>query len=141
MGGKTYTINITHKMQNDAKTFFLFQEIPKVVNDPSGTIYANIFQYAPEVVGQGDGSSTVQFTMVNEFYAIFGTKKGTEKASVTTSSYKKIDLGPGGSIVALTSKNNAPHWDNTKFSHDFSGAGGFKFLTDDSFEITNPSKS
>lgn len=141
--GKSYTINISHLMQNADRTFFLFQEVPNVVNNPSGEIFANIFQTAPSVTGAADGSSNLSFTITNEFFAIYGTKKGDQKAMVETSSYKQVALGPNGSVVAMTTvkgEGKDPKWDEAKFATDFSGDGGFKFMSDGTFDNSNPSK-
>ncbi|KAH8674238.1 hypothetical protein BX600DRAFT_227400 [Xylariales sp. PMI_506] len=134
--GKTYTINIKNLMQNADRTFFLFQEVPKVENDPSSKVFSNIYQITPSVTGESDGSSSAGFTVSSNFYAIFGTKRGGPKEKVETSSYKAIRLGPNGSVVAMTTTNNgtSPKWDVPNCGDDFDGAGGFKFISDGTFD-------
>lgn len=127
----TCEINITNKFRDTA--FFLFQEVPRADNGPSGEIFSNIFKVTDKVQAQSDGSSTVQFQMDNNFYAIFGSKTGQGSATrINTSSFREIKLGPNGSVVAITAKSGTFKWDDVAVVGKAApNEGGFQFITDD----------
>jgi hypothetical protein len=127
----TCEINITNKW-NQAK-FFLFQDTPQPTEGPTGEVFTNIFQVSPKVAAEHDGSSTLSFQMDNTFYALFGTSSGAgSKTRVKTSSYKKIKLGPGGSVVQLSNKNGGIVFnDEAVVGKKCDDKGGFQLLTDD----------
>lgn len=124
----TCDINITNKWQSTK--FFLFAELPQINDGPSDRLFTNAFQTTDKVPAANDGSSSIDFSLENTFYAIFGTKSSQR---VLTSSYKKITLGPNGSVVAVTYKDDTFEWDTTSVAGKSSDvAGSFQFNTDDS---------
>lgn len=136
----TLSLRITHQMAV-SKTFFVFQEAPKVVDGPAAKIFSNVFSVNPPLTGNPDGSVTTKFSWQLQYYAVIGTVGGDEHNVVTNSAWKKVSLGPGGSIVHMTGENKGANWKvpdvDTK---DFSGVNGFKLVTDDKFEVDGPSK-
>ncbi|KAJ4287281.1 hypothetical protein N0V90_012679 [Kalmusia sp. IMI 367209] len=145
MASITCTINIKNKW-NDAK-FFLFQDLPVPDNAPSGKVYTNVFQVSPKVDAARDGSSTLSFRMPNTFYAIYGTSSGEKddgtpgpKTVVATSSFRKIKLGPNGSVIKITAVNGGIEWDDAAVQgQKCADQSGFQFLTDKSIPGTgNP---
>jgi len=141
MASVTCEINITNKWINTK--FYLFQDIPAPTDGPSGQVFTNVFQVSPKVEAERDGSSTLSFSMDNTFYAIFGTSTGEgSKTRIKTNSFKKIKLGPNGSVVAITNDNGGIIWDETTVQgKKSSDKGGFEFLTNELVPGTDNSKS
>lgn len=131
MASITCEINIANEFR-DTK-FFLFQEVPQAKNGPSGEVFSNIYQVTEKNQAQRDGSSTIQFQMDNTFYALFGSKSGQGgDTRVNTSSFKKVKLGPDGTVVAITDKAGAFVWDDASSAGKKApNEGGFQFITDD----------
>ncbi|KAF2261337.1 hypothetical protein CC78DRAFT_521890 [Lojkania enalia] len=132
MPSVTCEISITNKFR-DTK-FFLFQEVPKAENGPSGEIFSNVFKVTDSISAASDGSSTLQLQMDNDFYAIFGSKVGGGTATrINTSSFRQVKLGPGGSVVAVTYKTGTFKWDDVAVvGRSAPNEGGFQFISDDS---------
>jgi len=140
MASMTCEINIANKFR-DTK-FFLFQEVPRADNGPSGVIYSNIFKVTDSIQAATDGSSTLQFQMDNQFYAIFGSSTGQGTATrINTSSSRKITLGPGGTVVAVTNTTGTFKWDDQAVvGRTADNDGGFQYITDDSIPTDSNSR-
>ncbi|PSK34454.1 hypothetical protein B9Z65_8780 [Elsinoe australis] len=123
-------IVVTNKFRNTK--FFLFQEIPQITNGPSSQIFTTMYQVTDRVEAENDGSSIVEFQMDNNFFAMFGSSRGQGSvARVETSSFRRIRLGPDGSVVALTAAGGGLKWnDAAVVGRQSVNSGSFQFLTD-----------
>lgn len=132
-------IVVTNKFRNTK--FFLFQEIPQITNGPSSQIFTTMYQVTDRVEAENDGSSIVEFQMDSNFFAMFGSLRGQGSvARVETSSFRRIRLGPGGSVVALTAVGGGLKWnDAAVVGRQSSNNGSFQFLTDNTIP-TNTSE-
>jgi hypothetical protein len=133
----TCTITI-HNQSNDVKRFLLFQDVPAPTNGPSGQVFSNVYQAGPKT-----SSGKTEFQTDSQFYAVFGTSSGLgSNVRVITGDQKKVKLGPGGDVVALTTAGGTdPQWDEKSVKGKATAAkGGFSFVTDHSFKFPNQSK-
>jgi len=137
MASITCEILITNKFK-DTK-FFLFQEVPVIEGGPSSDVFSNVFKVTDSVEAAADGSSTLSFYLDNDFYAIFGSKSGSGSGTrINTSSFRKINLGPGGTVLAVSNKTNTFKWDDAAVvGRSADSRGGFQLITDDTIPTDN----
>jgi hypothetical protein len=76
-----------------------------------------------------------------QYYAVISTVKGDKDNVVKTSLSREVTLGPSGSVIYMTGKSRSANWGSSADKSDFRGKDGFKFITDDLFEINGSSKS
>ncbi|KAK0730163.1 hypothetical protein B0H67DRAFT_548169 [Lasiosphaeris hirsuta] len=114
--------------------------LPTPANGPSGNVYHNVFLTSPRVPS---GQSHVQFTLSQEYFAIFGTPSTHQDGNVVvhTSSYLPATLGPNGSFFTLSTVGGSasePVWDQKAAQGKVTAAsGGFTIAADHSFEYPN----
>jgi len=118
----------------------VYQAIPKHANIPGSNVFTNAYQRSVEV--QGDGSSTCTFSIINEWFAIYGIemRSGDGRVRVNTSNSKPVSLGPRGTFLTLTAPDGAfPRWDDsvTSTCRQTSAAGAFTIATDGTFTNFN----
>lgn len=133
------------KIINDSgitQAYYLFQAPP--ILSPSADIFTNIYGVSPII--QGDGNSSITFTLNDTFYAVNGVPPaGGLHPGVTISSSSHADVALGDS------QNNGTLWNLTTSPKDGSplwlpppttveAPGGFGIKTDSSFQFPDPGK-
>ncbi|EQB44589.1 hypothetical protein CGLO_16652 [Colletotrichum gloeosporioides Cg-14] len=94
---------------------------------------AQLYQLSPPIEAQADGSSTANFKIEGTFFAVQGTRASGNTSSISTQEFRKIHLGPGGSVFGIKVEDGAVVWDDTSTKgHTTEVEDGFEFWADDS---------
>lgn len=139
----TFTITINNE-SNVPRQFFLFQDMPRPTNLQRKQVFTNVYQLSP-VVSSGQRSSTT-FFMQQKYYAIYGTSVQDPNGlfCVSTSDTTAVNLGPRGTVAALTTVDGDgtyPEFDRIAAPREaIASRGGFSIRTDNTFKYPSPGK-
>jgi len=145
MSANQYQITILNKTALDQQ-YLLFQTFPTANQQPTPTVYRNVYQASPIVpkpTAQGEVSRAT-FNITEQWYAINGTSPSPLNANVTvnTSESLPVTVGSGsssGTTLSLTTINSDgedPKFDDSKTSAAAPN-GAFQIVADSSFQFPN----
>ncbi|EXF77488.1 hypothetical protein CFIO01_05683 [Colletotrichum fioriniae PJ7] len=128
---------------NSDRTFFLLQDVPPPTNAIPNDIFTNVYQCSPII--NGNGNARMEFTMKQQYFAIYGTSQEDDDGStrVDTTDSIPVMLGPGGTLAVVTTidgDGTNPIWDQPIMSHGAQPRGGFDLGTDNTFRFPSPNK-
>ncbi|CZR49392.1 uncharacterized protein FPRO_08867 [Fusarium proliferatum ET1] len=145
MSANQYEITILNQSALDQQ-YLLFQTSPTPNEQPSSTVFLNVYQASPIVpkpTAQGE-VSRASFTITEQWYAINGTAPSPLNANVTvnTSESEPVTLGAGatkGTTLSLTTINSDgedPKFDDSK-TMAAAPNGAFQIVADTTFRFPN----
>lgn len=133
MSARRCTINVTDRNETQ-KTFILSQTAPLE------NLLCTVSQCCPNTRGAKDGSTSVYFSTITEYYVVTGVSRFDPhgKTHVQSSCYRAVSLGPGGSVVAITERDGSPIWDDEavvgKIAH---APGTFEIYVDNTLKASD----
>lgn len=139
----SFKITIKNKSNSD-RAFLLFQDMPVPSNLNQKNVFANIYQRSPTI--NGKGAAHTDFTMKQQYYAIYGTSQATADGAIRVDTGDSVPakLGPNGTLAVVTTVDQNgmdPTWDQSQMANTAQAKGGFDLRADNTFKFPNPSKT
>ncbi|KAK1523114.1 hypothetical protein CPAR01_13967 [Colletotrichum paranaense] len=137
-----FKITINNKSNSD-RAFLLFQDMPIPSNLNQKNVFANIYQRSPTI--NGKGAAHTDFTMKQQYYAIYGTSQTTADGAIRVDTGDSVPakLGPNGTLAVVTTVDHNgtdPTWDQSQMANTAQAKGGFDLRADNTFKFPNPNE-
>ncbi|KAK1849234.1 hypothetical protein CCHR01_08147 [Colletotrichum chrysophilum] len=108
MASHIYTIQVKNKWQRCR-----FSLSARPLTEPPKEGATQVYQLSPPIEAQADGSSTANLKIEGTFFAVQGSRASGNTSSISTQEFRKIHLGPGGSVFGIKMEDGAVVWDDT----------------------------
>jgi hypothetical protein len=140
----TYDITIINE-NGKTNSYMLFAEPPNIDSSGKPNVFTNVWMTTPPIVSNKSGSSSADFSISTQYYAICGTSAQMgQGVKIKTTNFEKVTLGSTsggvkspGTTLSFTAPGAAVNFP-VPSPPASAPVGAYSIVTDDSFATDDP---